>query len=115
VGDDLHLRGFGHVQSQIFQLRQMRILFGLRFENVAAPQTDDRKAFRGAFASFGNIERQFCLHSGQRRLAADYFAGKFRDVGTRVGEQRSFGRAENLLGAGFVEVPLAAGQFFVAI
>ena len=57
VGDDLHLRGFGHVHGQIFQLRQMRILFGLRFENVAAPQTDDCKAFWGAFARFGNIER----------------------------------------------------------
>lgn len=90
-------------------------MFGLRFEDIAAPEADDCEAFRGAFARFGNIERQLRLHSGQRRLAADYLAGKFRDIGARVGEQRSFGRAENLLGAGFVEIPLAVGQFFVAI
>ena len=90
-------------------------MFGLRFEDIAAPQPDNREAFRGAFARFGNIEQQLRLYSGQRCLAADYFAGKFRDIGTRVGEQRSFGRAENLLGAGFVEIPLTVGQFFVAI
>ena len=109
VGDYLHLHGFGHVHGQIFQFRQMRIMFGLRFEDIAAPQPDDRKAFRGAFALFGNVERQLCLHSGQRRLAADYLAGKFRDIGARVGEQRYLGSAENLLGAGFVEIPLAVG------
>ena len=109
VGDYLHLHGFGHVHGQIFQFRQMRIMFGLRFEDIAAPQPDDRKAFRGAFALFGNVARQLCLHSGQRRLAADYLAGKFRDIGARVGEQRYLGSAENLLGAGFVEIPLAVG------
>ena len=122
IVQEMYARGFDFMPIDIYKAkaRHFQIIDGKLMPSLSsidglgekaadAVVDDDRKAFRGAFALFGNVERQLCLHSGQRRLAADYLAGKFRDIGARVGEQRYLGSAENLLGAGFVEIPLAVG------